>query len=130
LLRKALIQAGKTSYTAETLYDITQKISRKYIDDTKIMSYIIAQEIIMSAKLTLSIDQNVIENAKKYAKNQKKSVSKLVEEYLSSITLPADKKIEYNALGPITKELVGIIKVNKHLDYKEILAGALMEKYR
>ena len=83
----------------------------------------------MYAKLTLNIDQNVIENAKKYAKNQKRSVSKLVEEYLSSISLSADKKIEYNTLGPITKELVGIIKVNKHTDYKEILTDVLMDKY-
>ena len=83
----------------------------------------------MYAKLTLSIDQNVIENAKKYAKNQKRSVSKLVEEYLYSISLSVDKKIEYNTLGPITKELVGIIKVNKHTDYKEILTDALMDKY-
>jgi hypothetical protein len=83
----------------------------------------------MYTKLTLSIDQNVIENAKKYAKNQKRSVSKLVEEYLSSISLPVDKKVEYNTLGPITKELVGIIKVNKNTGYKEILTDALMEKY-
>ncbi|MDR0684305.1 MAG: DUF6364 family protein [Spirochaetaceae bacterium] len=83
----------------------------------------------MYTKLTLSIDQNVIENAKKYAKNQKRSVSKLVEEYLYSISLSVDKKIEYNTLGPITKELVGIIKVNKHTDYKEILTDALMDKY-
>jgi hypothetical protein len=80
-------------------------------------------------KLTLSIDQNVIENAKKYAKSQKRSVSKLVEEYLYSISLSVDKKIEYNTLGPITKELVGIIKVNKHTDYKEILTDALIDKY-
>jgi hypothetical protein len=83
----------------------------------------------MYTKLTLSIDQNVIENAKRYAKNQKRSVSKLVEEYLSSITLSTDKKIKYNTLGPITKKLIGIIKVNKHTDYKEILTDVLMEKY-
>jgi hypothetical protein len=83
----------------------------------------------MYTKLTLNIDQNVIENAKKYAKNQKRSVSKLVEEYLSSISLPVDKAIEYNTLGPITKKLVGIIKVNGHTDYKDILTDALVEKY-
>jgi hypothetical protein len=83
----------------------------------------------MYTKLTLSIDQNVIENAKKYAKNQKRSVSRLVEEYLSSISSSANKKIEYNTLGPITKELVGIIKVNKHTDHKDVLIDALMEKY-
>jgi hypothetical protein len=62
----------------------------------------------MYTKLTLSIDQ---------------------EEYLSSIassSLSAGEKIEYTTLGPITKELVGIIKVNKHADYKDILTDALM----
>ncbi|MFP3089570.1 DUF6364 family protein [Treponema sp. TIM-1] len=83
----------------------------------------------MYTKLTLSIDQTVIENAKKYAKDQKRSVSKLVEEYLSSISSSVDKKIEYLTLGPITKELVGIIKVNGHTDYQDILTDALMEKY-
>jgi hypothetical protein len=85
----------------------------------------------MYAKLTLSIDQSVIENAKKYAKDQKRSVSKLVEEYLSSISSspPVSDEIAYTTLGPITKELVGIIKVNGHVDYKDLLAGALLEKY-
>jgi hypothetical protein len=77
----------------------------------------------------LNIDHDVIENAKKYAKHQKRSVSKLVEEYLSSISSSPNVKIEYNALGPITKELVGMIKVKGHMDYKEILTDALMEKY-
>jgi hypothetical protein len=83
----------------------------------------------MYTKLTLNIDQNVIENAKKYAKHQKRSVSKLVEEYLSSISLSTNEKVEYNSLGPITKELVGIIKVKGKMDYKELLTNALMEKH-
>jgi hypothetical protein len=83
----------------------------------------------MHTKLTLNIDQNVIENAKKYAKHQKVSVSKLVEEYLSSISLSNNEKVEYNSLYPITKELVGIIKVKEKMDYKELLTDALMEKH-
>jgi hypothetical protein len=83
----------------------------------------------MYTKLTLSIDQNVIKNAKKYAKDQKRSVSNLVEEYLSSISSMGDEEIEYSTLGPITKELVGIIKMEKNTDYRDILTEALMEKY-
>jgi hypothetical protein len=83
----------------------------------------------MYTKLTLSIDQNVIENAKKYAKEQKRSVSKLVEEYLSSISSVGDEEIKYNTLGPITKELAGIIKMDGNVNYKDILTDALMEKY-
>jgi hypothetical protein len=32
-------------------------------------------------------------------------------------------------LGPITKELVGIIKGKGKIDYKELLTDALMEKH-
>jgi hypothetical protein len=60
------------------------------------------------------------------------SVSKLVEEYLSSISSlssSGNEKAGYNSLGPITKELVGIIKVKGKTDYKELLTDALMEKH-
>ena len=39
----------------------------------------------MSAKLTLSIEEEVIEIAKQYAKKQGRSLSNIVEEYLKSI---------------------------------------------
>jgi hypothetical protein len=52
----------------------------------------------MYTKLTLSIDQNVIANAKKYAKDQKRSVSNLVEEYFSSISSVENEETEYNTL--------------------------------
>jgi hypothetical protein len=82
----------------------------------------------MYTKLTLNIDQDVVENAKIYAKDTKRSISKLVEEYLSSIS---EKNVKNNnrPLGPITQELVGIISIDKNIDYKELLAEALMEKY-
>ncbi|MDR1507491.1 MAG: DUF6364 family protein [Treponema sp.] len=86
----------------------------------------------MYTKLTLNIDKSVIKNAKEYAKHQKRSVSRLVEEYLSSISSTIHEKHEKTGdktLGPITKELVGIIKVKEKADYKDILTGALMEKY-
>ncbi|MDR1955710.1 MAG: DUF6364 family protein, partial [Treponema sp.] len=77
---------------------------------------------------TLNIDQDVVENAKIYAKDTKRSISKLVEEYLSSIS-EKNVKVNNRPLGPITKELVGIIRMDKNIDYKELLLEALMEKY-
>jgi hypothetical protein len=82
----------------------------------------------MYTKLTLNIDQNVIENAKNYAKTSKRSVSKLVEGYLSSISYKSTN-VNNKLLGPITKELAGIITMGKKIDYKDILTEALMEKY-
>ena len=87
----------------------------------------------MYNKLTLNIEQKTIENAKIYARNQKRSVSKLVEEYLSTISSRNNENMEYNSLGPITRELVGVIKINENnknlIEYKDLLADALMEKY-
>jgi hypothetical protein len=81
----------------------------------------------MYTKLTLNIDQEIVENAKTYAKDTKRSISKLVEEYLSSIS--RKNTILNRPLGPITKELAGIIKVKKNINYKRILTEALEEKY-
>jgi hypothetical protein len=53
----------------------------------------------------------------------------LVEECLYSISSSVNKKSKYNTLRPITKELVGIIKIKGKMDYKELLTDALAEKY-
>ena len=46
----------------------------------------------MNAKLTLTIEQSVIEKAKKYAKEKERSLSDLIENYLKAIT--NEKKTE------------------------------------
>ncbi|XWN37755.1 MAG: DUF6364 family protein [Balneola sp.] len=50
----------------------------------------------MKTKLTLSLDEDVIEQAKAYAKDQETSVSSLVENYLKAIT--SSKKEENEIL--------------------------------
>jgi hypothetical protein len=82
----------------------------------------------MDTVLTLNIDKDVVQNAEIYANHTKKTVSQLVEEYLLSISLKneIDKN---NQLGPITRQLAGIIKLNEEINHKEILADVLMEKY-
>ena len=42
----------------------------------------------MNTKLTLTIDQSVIEKAKKYAKEKERSLSDLIENYLKLIFFP------------------------------------------
>ena len=81
----------------------------------------------MDTMLTLNIDQNVIENAENFAKYSKKTISQLVEEYLSAIS--SSNRLKINSLGPITEQIAGIIKLDKDINYKECLADALMEKY-
>jgi hypothetical protein len=82
----------------------------------------------MNAKLTLSIEQDVIERAKKYAQSTRRSISALVEDYLSSISAE-NQESPHRALNPITRDLAGIIKTKNTADYEDILTNALMEKY-
>jgi hypothetical protein len=86
----------------------------------------------MYAKLTLNIEQTVIEHAKIYAKKSRRSISKLVEEYLAAVTMQnfrLPSVAERRNLGPITTELTGVIKTNNTVDYTQLLTDALMKKY-
>jgi hypothetical protein len=62
---------------------------------------------------------------------RKRSVSKLVEEYLFSISKYQDRNESAEKLSPITSELLGMIKVTDggDMDYKAVLESALSEKY-
>jgi len=83
----------------------------------------------MSTKLTLTIDKAVIEEAKKYAKSQGRSLSKLIEEYLKSVSRKEHKSEELQ-LSPITKSLYGAAKIKEtDIDYKKILADEILKKH-
>ncbi len=82
----------------------------------------------MNTKLTLTIEKDVIEEAKRYAKDKGQSLSDLVENYFKLLT--NDKRqIKANQLSPRIKRLRGIIKVEKDFDYKETLTEELSKKY-
>ncbi len=82
-----------------------------------------------SAKLTLSLDKKTIESAEKYAQKRGKSISKIVQDYLSTIS-KNDSKTSTNALGPITQELHGVLKGKLSLDYKLDIADYIEKKYK
>jgi len=83
----------------------------------------------MNSKLTLSINQLVIEEAKKYAKSSGKSLSSIVEEYLKSLATKEKLDKKRTSLK-IVRELKGSVKLPKNFtSYKEILQDALTEKY-
>ncbi|MEA5429477.1 DUF6364 family protein [Arcicella lustrica] len=81
----------------------------------------------MNAKLTLTIEQAVIDKAKKYAKEKERSLSDLIESYLK--TLPVDNPQDEIELTPIVKSLKGTFSAPEKLDYKEELSNSLSEKY-
>jgi len=80
----------------------------------------------MHTKLTLSIDNQVITNAKEYAKNSGRSLSDLIESYLKYIT--SSNKDDFS-ISPKVKALMGTFKVPENFDYKTELSNILIEKY-
>ena len=82
----------------------------------------------MNTKLTLSIEAQVVEGAKEYAKKQGRSLSNIVEEYLKSVSKPK-KKMKKSALHPLVEELCGSVKIPKDKSYDEILEKARIDKY-
>lgn len=80
----------------------------------------------MNTKLTLNIDKSVINKAKIYASSRHISLSRLVEEYLRSLSGSTDVS---TTIAPLTKELSGIIKNKPAIDEKEIVEEYLISKY-
>ena len=81
----------------------------------------------MNTKLTLTIDDNIISEAKKYAAQKRISLSKLVEFYFSSLTSSAPRNAE--KLPPITSALYGMVKNVKVSNDRKALEDALVDKY-
>ena len=82
----------------------------------------------METTLTINIDQNVVDSAEIYAKYTQKSISQLVEEYLVSISSKKTNDTDIS-LGPITRQLAGIIEIEDDTSRRELLEEALLEKY-
>ena len=81
----------------------------------------------MNTKLTLTIEQTIIEKAKKYASGKGRSLSDIIENYLKIITKEEQaKEVE---LTPIVKSLKGTFKEPRNFDYKTELSKRLAEKY-
>lgn len=81
----------------------------------------------MDKKLTLSLNQSIIENAKIYAKANNISLSKLIESYLATLTRKTKKKSE---ITPLVKSLSGVIELPTDFDEKEAYSEYLMKKYK
>lgn len=82
----------------------------------------------MHTKLTLTIEKEVIEIAKEYAKEKGQSLSEMVENYFKFVTVDRPK-IKETQLSPKVKKLRGIIKTGNNFDYKQILIEELSKKY-
>ncbi len=77
----------------------------------------------MQTKLTLRLEDSLIQQAKDYAKQHDKSLSQVVADYFQMLTQESGK----SGISPITKSLIGILDSNNidENDYKKHLE----EKY-
>ena len=83
----------------------------------------------MNTKLTLTIDKYIIEEAKKYAKSNGRSLSGIIEEYLKTLIEVKDEEEEFE-ISPLVESLWGSVKpIEKDTSYKEILSEELSKKY-
>ena len=78
----------------------------------------------METKLTLKLDKSIIQSAKKYAEDNDKSLSKLVEDYFRNL-LTEDEPTKKNS--PLVEELSGVIseKELSNIDYVDYLEKKL-----
>jgi len=80
----------------------------------------------MNTKLTLTIEQSIIEKAKTYAKGKGRSLSDIIENYLKAIT---KEQGVIEEISPVVNSLRGSFKAPESFDYKKELSKGLSEKY-
>lgn len=79
----------------------------------------------MNTKLTLSLNKQIIEEAKSYAKENQVSLSKLIENYLNSLVKTSHKKT--TRISPLVESLTGVI--SSEIDERKSYHDYLSKKY-
>ncbi len=82
----------------------------------------------MNTKLTLTIEKEIIEITKVYAKEKGQSLSEMVENYFKLLTMDR-RPIQQKELSPRVNKLRGIIKTNEFIDPKQVLEEELARKH-
>jgi polyhydroxyalkanoate synthesis regulator phasin len=82
----------------------------------------------MTTKFTILVEEETIKRAKKYSAQTGQSLSKIIENYLDSVTLPQQSKTK--KFSPRIKRLMGSVKLPKDFDYKKIVEETVKEKFK
>ncbi|HUH74851.1 MAG TPA: DUF6364 family protein [Chitinophagales bacterium] len=82
----------------------------------------------MDTKLTLKLNQDIIEKAKVYASTHQVSLSRLIENYLSSLTSESPKSDLQ--ISSFVKSLSTGIEIPADYDYKKDRADYLEKKHK
>ncbi len=84
----------------------------------------------MNTKLTLHVDKDIIEQAKRYAQDKQQSLSALVEDYFRYLFRREEHSPVSPGISPTVQELSGIIHLDATGDVREDYTDHLLEKYR
>lgn len=82
----------------------------------------------METKLTLKMDEQVIEQAKLFAREKGSSLSRLVESYLRQLT--AKVQDDPTELSPLVKSMTVKLDLPADFDAREAYRDYLNEKYK
>ncbi|MEQ8927715.1 MAG: DUF6364 family protein [Fulvivirga sp.] len=82
----------------------------------------------MNTKLTLTLEKEIIEAAKKYASKKGRSLSEMVENYFKFL-IDAKEIENTEDISPRIKKLQGILKVDADFDYKKTLEAEINKKH-
>ncbi len=83
----------------------------------------------MATKLTLIINDRVLKKANKFARERGQSLSLIIEEYLSTLTIKNEQAIPTETFTPKTKSLKGSFNAPRSFKYKKTLGEILLKKY-
>ena len=73
----------------------------------------------MNKKLTLMLDDKVIDRAKRYAHGKNESLSQIVAEYFTYLTGKVSSENQNGSLPDEIEKIIGIIKIPDELDVKK-----------
>lgn len=82
----------------------------------------------MDAKLTLKLNQEIIEKAKLYASDKKLSLSRLIENYLNALT--SEKTNNELEISDFVKSMSSKTGIPADYDYKNERATDLYKKHQ
>lgn len=82
----------------------------------------------MTTKLTLTVEQAVIERAKAYARKTGRSLSDIIESYLAKLT--SEGQENENEMNADLKKLFGVTKIPATLNHKEEFKKLIQRKQK
>jgi hypothetical protein len=81
----------------------------------------------MDTKLTIKLNDSVINKAKIFAKSRRTSLSKMIESYLEKVSSDTSN---YSDITPLVKSLSGIINLPENSEHNKEYTDYLINKYK